>query len=150
MAIHKQMKVVEQRLDYMKVTRDMFQRALKISSNTYTNWKTRGISSRNIVEVAQFIRCDPIALKKGLYKPLTALNKGFDPDQYSQEAQDIAMSYDLLPESLQRHINLMVNDYVASAVPILKTLYNNASISDQKRFNRLIEIAQEKDKKDKA
>lgn len=141
--MHKSMKVVEDRLKEMGITRSDFIQAINIHTNTYTNWKTRGVASSKLPLVARYLKCDPVALQKGQYK---AENRPVS-DTLSQDAKDIALAYDFLPEGMKHHISIIINDYVASVAPLLQPLYQNASKPDQTRFNRLIEIAQEKDRK---
>lgn len=60
----------------------------------------------------------------------------------SPEALSIAEGWSILPEGPQRHVKLLIDDYIASVNPVLQPLYTNASRADQLRFNDIIERAQ--------
>jgi hypothetical protein len=47
-----------------------------------------------------------------------------------------------LPASVQRHVKVLIDDYVAQQIPLLQPLYANASHPAQLRFNRIIETVQ--------
>ena len=107
------MKVVEQRLQEMGKSRSDLMRDLKIGTNNLTNWKARGIPKGKILAIAKYISCQPEALEKGKFTPSEAENWPQN-NKISQEAQDIALAYDFLPDSLKHHITIMVDDYVVS------------------------------------
>lgn len=62
----------------------------------------------------------------------------------SEDAIVIAQGWSVLPESLQRHFTLVIDDYIANVSPTLRELYGNARQSDQLRFNRIIERIQDR------
>lgn len=62
----------------------------------------------------------------------------------SDDAIIIAQGWSVLPESLQRHFKLVIDDYISNLNPALRELYSNTRQSDQIRFNRLIEDIQDK------
>ena len=57
----------------------------------------------------------------------------------SDDAIAIAEGWSILPTDAQRHVNLLINDYVAKLIPPVAPLYENAFGTDQLRFNRVIE-----------
>lgn len=61
----------------------------------------------------------------------------------SQDALDIARTWDALPKHIRNHIQSLIFDYMADRVPALRRLYSNTSRTDQERFNAAIEIAQQ-------
>lgn len=64
--------------------------------------------------------------------------------QLSDEAILVAEGWSILTPRLQRHVKLLIDDYIGSQVPVLKALYANSSHQDQLRFNRIIERIQNK------
>jgi len=62
----------------------------------------------------------------------------------SPEALDIAQGWSILPPGPQRHVKLVIDDYIASKHPLIRQLYSNATHSDQLRFNRIVEEAQDR------
>lgn len=60
----------------------------------------------------------------------------------SDDAIAIAEGWAALPEPIQRHFKLLLDEYVASALPVLQQLYSNACHADQLRFNRIAERLQ--------
>ncbi len=60
------------------------------------------------------------------------------------EALAIAEGWSILSEGAQRHVKLLIDDYIASTNPVLRRLYDNASRVDQLRFDAIIEDAQAK------
>lgn len=65
------------------------------------------------------------------------------------DAIAVAEGWSILPEGPQRHVKLLIDDYIASRNPVLQTIYANATHTDQLRFNSIIEAAQEKWRDDK-
>ena len=66
--------------------------------------------------------------------------------QLGPDALHIAEGWSILPERAQRHVKILIDDYIASMSPELKRLYSNAALHDQLRFNRIIERAQQRDR----
>ena len=62
---------------------------------------------------------------------------GLTPD-----ALHFAECYMVLPEHLQRHVTSLMNEYVASQIPQVAEMYDNARRSDQTRMNERIERIQ--------
>jgi hypothetical protein len=62
----------------------------------------------------------------------------------TDDAISIAEGWSILPPRMKKHVQLVINDYIASQVPALARLYSHASVQDQIRFNRIIEAAQAK------
>lgn len=62
----------------------------------------------------------------------------------SEDAIAIAEGWSILPAGAQRHVQLVIDDYIASEIPLLKKLYSRARGQDQLRFNRIIEAAQDR------
>lgn len=60
----------------------------------------------------------------------------------SDDAIRIAEGWSILPEGMQRHVKLVIDDYVSSHHPVLRRLYDAASHADQARINRVIEAWQ--------
>ena len=60
----------------------------------------------------------------------------------SEDAVEIAQGWSLLPDTLQRHVKILIDDYLGRSIPSLRDLYANSSHADQLRFNRLVEAAQ--------
>ena len=60
----------------------------------------------------------------------------------SDDAIAVAEGWSILPYGIQRHVQLLINDYVASEIPAVKKLYSGTRRQDQLRFNRIIEAAQ--------
>lgn len=60
----------------------------------------------------------------------------------SDEAIQVAMGFETASESVRRHVRLILNDDMAARFPVLKALYDEARGADQERFNRMIEEAQ--------
>lgn len=58
------------------------------------------------------------------------------------EAIDIAEGWALLPDRMQRHVKILIDDYIASQIPQLRQLYENSSYKAQIRFNRIAERVQ--------
>lgn len=61
----------------------------------------------------------------------------------STDAVSVAEGYSVLPEPIQRHFKLLLDDYIASLHPLLGEMYASASHQDQLRFNRVIERIQD-------
>jgi len=65
------------------------------------------------------------------------------------EALDIAEGWSILPEGAKRHVKILIDDHIATAIPLLKPLYERTSHRAQKRFNDIAERIQgEKHKRD--
>lgn len=62
----------------------------------------------------------------------------------SDEAISIAEGWSVLPDPLKDHIRLLMSEYIARQHPLLREMYSGATRSDQERFNRMIEAAQDK------
>jgi hypothetical protein len=62
--------------------------------------------------------------------------------QLSDEAIQVAEGWSILSPRLQRHVKLLIDDYISSQAPVLKALYANTSHHDQLRFNRIVERLQ--------
>ena len=62
----------------------------------------------------------------------------------SDAAIQIAEGWSILPETMQRHFQLLIDDYIGGQSAELRRLYENASHQDQLRFNRIVERAQMK------
>lgn len=60
----------------------------------------------------------------------------------SEDALSVAEGWSILPEGIQRHFKLLIDEYIANLHPVLRDLYGNARLSDQQRFNRLVERIQ--------
>ena len=62
----------------------------------------------------------------------------------SDEAISVAEGWSILPTDAQRHVTLLINDYIAKIIPSVADLYSAASRPDQIRMNRILERIQEK------
>lgn len=60
----------------------------------------------------------------------------------SEDAISVAEGWSILPEGIQRHFKLLLDEYIAGMNPTLQTLYSNARHADQLRFNRIVERVQ--------
>lgn len=60
----------------------------------------------------------------------------------SEEALTVAEGWSILPEGIQRHFKLLIDEYIANLNPVLRDLYSNARLADQTRFNRIVERIQ--------
>lgn len=60
----------------------------------------------------------------------------------THDAITIAEGWSILPEGMQRHVKILIDDYIASEIPQLAALYANTSHSAQLRFNRIVERVQ--------
>ena len=60
----------------------------------------------------------------------------------SEDALTVAEGWSILPEGIQRHFKLLINEYIANLNPVLESLYANARTQDQLRFNRIVERVQ--------
>lgn len=60
----------------------------------------------------------------------------------SDEAISVAEGWSILPEPIQRHFKLLIDEYIAGIDPSLAELYANARHADQLRFNRIVERVQ--------
>lgn len=54
----------------------------------------------------------------------------------------MAQGYSVLPDRMKRHVKLVIDDYISSHHEALRTAYNAVSLSDQLRFNDVVERAQ--------
>lgn len=61
----------------------------------------------------------------------------------SEDALSVAEGWSILPEGIQRHFKLLIDEYIANLNPALEDLYANARTEDQLRFNRIVERAQD-------
>ena len=59
------------------------------------------------------------------------------------EALNIAEGWSILPETMQRHVKILIDDYITTEIPQLADLYANASGKAQLRFNRIVERIQD-------
>lgn len=62
--------------------------------------------------------------------------------ELSEEAICIAQGWSILPARAQRHVKILIDDYIAKLSPSLALLYANASGPDQLRFNEIVERIQ--------
>lgn len=60
----------------------------------------------------------------------------------SEDALSVAEGWSILPEGIQRHFKLLIDEYIANLSPVLVSLYSNARTQDQLRFNRIVERVQ--------
>ncbi len=60
----------------------------------------------------------------------------------SEDALSVAEGWSILPEGIQRHFKLLIDEYIANLNPVLRDLYSNARLADQTRFNRIVERIQ--------
>lgn len=60
----------------------------------------------------------------------------------NEEAILIAEGWSILPPGIQRHVKLLIDDYIASQHPLLQRMYAAASAHDQQRINRILEDVQ--------
>lgn len=60
------------------------------------------------------------------------------------EALSIAQGWSILPEGPQRHVKILIDDYIARQHPLLRDLYVNVSHAAQLRFNSIVEAAQDR------
>ena len=60
----------------------------------------------------------------------------------SEDAISVAEGWSILPEPIQRHFKLLMDEYIAGLHPMLADLYSNAKHADQLRFNRIAERVQ--------
>lgn len=56
----------------------------------------------------------------------------------SDAALAVAEGWTMLPALVQRHVQLVINDYIASQCPGLRPLYAAATLADQERAERLL------------
>lgn len=62
--------------------------------------------------------------------------------ELNDEAICIAQGWSILPPRAQRHVKILIDDYIAKLSPALGLLYANASGPDQLRFNEIVERIQ--------
>ena len=118
-----------------------------VSKAIYYNWQSEGGSlprAENIFPLADALGVEARWLITG-EGPMTV-----DKQVFSQEQTDIADAWPLLPESTRHHVQLLIDDAVVTEIPQLRSSYENASRTDQKRANAILERAQRRIARHKA
>jgi len=151
---HKQVVELEKQITRLGKNRQWLLTKLGISDQVFQNWFKRGIPARRLFDVASIAECEPEALKRGKIVPIGAspavdtklTGKRLESAcTLSSEALDVALAYQEAPTSIKDHIRTILDDYIVSVAPVLKSLYSAARRPDQDRFNRMIEEAQRRD-----